>query len=125
MNEGAQILKAMHEAEARDDKEAMRALLRKQGGRLLETVPHASIKKEARAFLDRHRETGDAGPVVRLLTGLMQIVGAYADQLGENAGYQTALGYLHGEAGRDAQRGALRGLDIPRAVLEELLQERR
>jgi hypothetical protein len=38
MNEGAQILKAMHEAEARDDKEAMRALLRKQGGRLLETV---------------------------------------------------------------------------------------
>jgi hypothetical protein len=28
----------MHEAEARDDKEAMRALLRKQGGRLLETV---------------------------------------------------------------------------------------
>lgn len=43
MNEGAQILKAMHEAEARDDKEAMRALLRKQGGRLLELDPDATL----------------------------------------------------------------------------------
>lgn len=213
-----QILRLILAAQAQNNEEVTRNGLRALAARLVESVPHKETYTNAMALIERHRDTPDAAPVVKVVHSLMvvvtdymlarsswlQILGdltgeggeevrfqalrtfsvpegtlwkllaevqkntpvegfgefpdkdtaiaqattifrrdkdkpelhehmcalrnilhAYADQLGENAGYQTALGYLHGEAGRDAQRGALRGLDIPRAVLEELLQERR